>query len=370
MGKPKLRLPVMVAFWFLGCVALTLAGCGRFDFAADFTASPTSGKKPLTVQFTPAVEGNARRFVWSFGDGDTSRKRSPEHTYTSAGAYTVILLAVPRHGDPVSVRKEDYITVTAGFGSTPGQLVVQDDDFSVGLQGDVQASVNWKGDLVYVLDVLANDSPADGATQLEIVAVYDRPSFPDDRIEFLDDLDTARGTYWISRPGRTAIEYKPYSHIYTDYPDGYDTLYYLATDGQTSAVGEVEVSWDWSTEADVVRDNFTILGASDVPRVPDPDCGLAWQLNVLDNDSFGDGPTELTIVGIRARPSEIWRDKESIDGWVYTEAAQYIRISPDGKAILLAYTGGQTVSFDTFYYLASNGAAEGEGIVNVRYDNE
>lgn len=369
MNVPQVRLWLLIVFTTLCCVALMLSGCARFDGVVELAADPTSGKAPLSVQFTPLAQGSAQRWIWSFGDGNTSRERSPEHTYTSAGTYTVMLVVVPRDGDPVSVCKQDYITVTAGFRSAPRQLVVQDDEFLVGERGDVQASVNREGNMVFVLDVLANDSPAAGATQLEIVAVKRHPFDPDDVIEgCYIDCSTSAGTFSINRD-ETAIEYEPSSSAYSSEVHS-GRFYYLATDGQTSAVGEVRVGYSLRTSVNARNDSFTILGASDVPRVPDPDCGLAWQLNVLDNDSRGDGPTELTIVGIRAQRSEIWRDKESIDGWVYTEAAQYIRISPDGKAILLANTGEQAASSDVFYYLASNGLTTGEGIVRIYFNDE
>jgi len=106
--------------WYLGLGivlgALILAGgCARFAGQVDFSADTTSGKSPLTVTFTPDLCGSMHQYVWSFGDGTTSTERSPEHTYTKAGTYTVTLMVTPRHGDPVAVEKEDYVTVTSGF---------------------------------------------------------------------------------------------------------------------------------------------------------------------------------------------------------------------------------------------------------------
>jgi PKD repeat protein len=61
---------------------------------ADFTATPTTGVAPLSVQFADKST-NADVWVWTFGDGATSTLQNPPaHTYTAAGTYTVQLQAV------------------------------------------------------------------------------------------------------------------------------------------------------------------------------------------------------------------------------------------------------------------------------------
>ena len=58
---------------------------------AAFSASPVSGKAPLKVQFTDKSTNNPASWKWSFGDGTYSTARSPAHTYSKAGKYTVSL---------------------------------------------------------------------------------------------------------------------------------------------------------------------------------------------------------------------------------------------------------------------------------------
>jgi len=58
---------------------------------ANFIASPLTGNKPLTVNFTDQSTGSITGWAWNFGDGGTSTQQSPSHTYTSAGNYTVAL---------------------------------------------------------------------------------------------------------------------------------------------------------------------------------------------------------------------------------------------------------------------------------------
>jgi beta propeller repeat protein len=57
---------------------------------AAFTASPTSGKAPLTVKFTEKST-DAYYWSWNFGDKTTSTDQNPVHKYSAAGKYTVTL---------------------------------------------------------------------------------------------------------------------------------------------------------------------------------------------------------------------------------------------------------------------------------------
>ena len=78
---------------------------------ADFSATPTSGDLPLTVQFTDHSQ-HATSWSWDFGDGNTSILQSPSHTYTTAGNYSVNL-SVKGSGGSDYTLKTNYIR--AGF---------------------------------------------------------------------------------------------------------------------------------------------------------------------------------------------------------------------------------------------------------------
>jgi PKD repeat protein len=78
--------------------------------AASFTAGPTIGVAPLTVNFTNASTG-ATNYNWSFGDGHVSTSTNPTNTYTNAGTYTVTLTAIGAGGTN-SVTNVNYIVVT------------------------------------------------------------------------------------------------------------------------------------------------------------------------------------------------------------------------------------------------------------------
>jgi len=66
---------------------ITVAG----PLTAGFNADPMSGRAPLVVKFTDRSIGSPTSWKWDFGDGSTSTGQNPTHTFTSAGAYHVVL---------------------------------------------------------------------------------------------------------------------------------------------------------------------------------------------------------------------------------------------------------------------------------------
>ncbi|HPP77109.1 PKD domain-containing protein, partial [Methanospirillum sp.] len=111
------------------------------NFGADFTATPTSGPAPLTVQFTDTSTTEWSTWTWDFGDGGTSVIKNPSHVYETAGTYTVKMTVGSMSGS-TTVTKDNYITVTqaggivANFTATPtsgtAPLTVQFTDTSTG----------------------------------------------------------------------------------------------------------------------------------------------------------------------------------------------------------------------------------------------
>ncbi len=76
---------------------------------ANFTATPTSGKVPLTVNFIDTSDASPNQWLWDFGDGTNSTAQNPAHTYTSAGTYNVSLKAWNDLGSD-TMEKTNYIT--------------------------------------------------------------------------------------------------------------------------------------------------------------------------------------------------------------------------------------------------------------------
>lgn len=83
--------------------------------SANFTANHLHGHVPFRVRFSDLSTGNVLKYLYDFGDGTSSVSRNPEHTYLSAGNFTVRLMVVMNEaGNPVtrSAIKERYIRVT------------------------------------------------------------------------------------------------------------------------------------------------------------------------------------------------------------------------------------------------------------------
>ncbi|HWQ47583.1 MAG TPA: PKD domain-containing protein [Methanosarcina sp.] len=89
---------------------------------ADFSASPTSGKAPLKVQFTDKSIGTPTKWKWNFGDGTTSTVQNPTHKYSKVGSYTVKLTATNAEGSNTATKTEYIKVVTkpvAAFSAKP-----------------------------------------------------------------------------------------------------------------------------------------------------------------------------------------------------------------------------------------------------------
>ena len=74
--------------------------------AISFTAGPTNGVVPLTVNFASADVDGAGNAVsnwnWDFGDGSTSTAQNPSHAYTNSGTFSVALLETNNSGVPIA----------------------------------------------------------------------------------------------------------------------------------------------------------------------------------------------------------------------------------------------------------------------------
>jgi cytochrome c len=79
----------------------------------ELTATPTSGKAPLTVSFSAAgsdPDGDALTYAYDFGDGKTATGRTSTHKYSKAGVYTAKVTVTDTGG--ATDTAEVQITVT------------------------------------------------------------------------------------------------------------------------------------------------------------------------------------------------------------------------------------------------------------------
>jgi len=78
-----------------------------------FTASPTSGKYPLAVNFVDLSTGEGiNEWAWTFGDGGTSTSQNPLYAYAHVGLYEVRLTVTSPSGSSVH-HISNFINVTA-----------------------------------------------------------------------------------------------------------------------------------------------------------------------------------------------------------------------------------------------------------------
>ncbi len=105
-GANTLTPSVSQAGSYTVTVTNTANGCTASDVVdvtpeplpiASFTASPSSGIVPLTVDFTN-TSSNSTNYAWSFDNGQTSILNDPSTIYSTPGVYTVILLASNANG--------------------------------------------------------------------------------------------------------------------------------------------------------------------------------------------------------------------------------------------------------------------------------
>ncbi|MFB6320605.1 PKD domain-containing protein [Saccharicrinis sp. FJH54] len=68
-----------------------------------------------SVRFSDQSTNVVRDYFWDFGDGTTSTEENPEHTYDTAGTYTISLTVTGTNGS-ITKTRTDYVTVTSTTG--------------------------------------------------------------------------------------------------------------------------------------------------------------------------------------------------------------------------------------------------------------
>ena len=76
----------------------------------NFEANRTEALEGTTIYFTDLTTSAPTAWDWNFGDGSTSTDQNPQHTYTTAGLYTITLKATNEIGSAIET-KTDYIEI-------------------------------------------------------------------------------------------------------------------------------------------------------------------------------------------------------------------------------------------------------------------
>ena len=84
---------------------------------ASFSANPTGGTAPLSVEFKDTSIGNPIMWYWEFGDGQTATIANPKHIYTTPGTYAVRLTVSNQVATDTTIVENAIIVIGGGGGS-------------------------------------------------------------------------------------------------------------------------------------------------------------------------------------------------------------------------------------------------------------
>ena len=211
---------------------------------ANFTGSNNNScTLPLNVSFSNLSTG-AISYLWNFGDGGTSTAANPSHNYTSAGSYTVTLIATNNGGCKDTLVIPSFVNIgslTASFAksvtntctnnnvtftntSTPGA------GNSTWYFGDgtslnsANAVHSYSAPGTYTVKLVVNyNNCSDSTTQTVVVNQGPNPQFTASptmgcavpfTTQFTNTTTGATGYFWIFGDGTTSTATNP-SHAYT-----------------------------------------------------------------------------------------------------------------------------------------------------------
>ena len=103
--------PVFLGFLVLITMIFLVSPVSADKPVASYISNVSSGSIPLSVQFMDSSFNSPTSWTWLFGDSGTSTSQNPAHTYTTAGTYTVTLIATNSAGSD-TLTKAGYITAT------------------------------------------------------------------------------------------------------------------------------------------------------------------------------------------------------------------------------------------------------------------
>jgi parallel beta-helix repeat protein/predicted outer membrane repeat protein len=252
----------------LATITLTLiAGCGKTEknyitvtepaLVADFSATPTSGTAPLTVQFTDTSTNSPTSWEWDFdNDGTTdSTVQNPSYIYTTSGTYTVKLTAINSGGSDDEI-KVGYITTV----NPPAPVA----DFTgAPTSGTVPLTVNFTDTSTGTVTSWSWDFDNDGTAD----STVENPSY----------IYANAGTYTVkltvTGPGGSHTETK------TDYIRAYTVIY--VDGGRPDDTGD---GLTWATAKKLIQSG--IDAASD-----------SWLVLVANGTYTGTGNKNLDFLG-------------------------------------------------------------------------
>ena len=195
VGSYTITLTAYNSLWYNSTQLVNYIVVGQSSLVAHFSASPTLGAVPLTVQFYDQSAGDPTAWAWNFGDGSpNSTNQNPAHTFTAVGSYTITLTVSKANESHTNQRVGYVVTMLypiAGFTYSPAvglpPLSVQFTDTSAGVIrsrlwnfGDGLTSTSQTPSHTYfrpgtytVTLVVSNEIGSSTAVNYEVVIAYD-----------------------------------------------------------------------------------------------------------------------------------------------------------------------------------------------------
>jgi len=113
-------MQLLISIGIVFILSSSFSGCFESSAKVDFSYAPETPIVGNSIQFV-SPSGSFVKFLWDFGDGNTSLEENPSHAYVSNGTYTVKLTVWNSEGNSYSVVKN--ITVS-DVPNTPPEVPV------------------------------------------------------------------------------------------------------------------------------------------------------------------------------------------------------------------------------------------------------
>ncbi|MBI2948542.1 MAG: S8 family serine peptidase [Verrucomicrobia bacterium] len=199
------------------------------NLVADFTATPTAGSPPLTVQLKSTSVGENLRLEWDFGDGSAkSSAQTPTHQFNSEGNFTITLTVTDPSGNTSRKSRTissvaNYLVQTAAYNwiDPAGMTEISLSDNGVSAAQALPFSFNFYGQNYEHLYIGANGLIGFANQRLDTAANTDlpSPSLPNAVIcPWWDDLNPPAGgrvrigTVGTAPSRRTVVSWVNVSH--------------------------------------------------------------------------------------------------------------------------------------------------------------